>query len=87
MTVTPASSATISVGRRGGWGHISKVIAKESVPSTVAGMFFQAVVATVLLYGSETWVVPPYDMRILKGFNIECCHRITRMWPLKPRRV
>ena len=36
------------------WGRISVVIAKESVPPPVAGMFYQAVVAAVLLYGSET---------------------------------
>ena len=36
------------------WGRLSKVIAKESVPAPVAGMFYQAVVAAVLLYGSES---------------------------------
>ena len=68
---------------RGVWGRISKVIAKESVPPTVAGMFYQAVVASVLLYGSKTWVVPPHDARALEGFNVECCRRITGMRPRK----
>ena len=46
-------------------------------------MFYQAVVASVLLYGSETWVVPPHDARALEGFNVECCRRITGMRPRK----
>ena len=41
------------------WGRISTVIAKDAVPAPIAGMFYQAVVAAVLLYGSETWVTPP----------------------------
>ena len=36
------------------WGQISKVITKEEVQPKVAGMFYQAVVAAALLYGSET---------------------------------
>ena len=47
------------------WGRISKVIAKDSMPASVSGMFYQAVVATVLLYGSETWVIPPHKLRAL----------------------
>ena len=39
------------------WGRLSKVIATEGVAPRVAGMFYQAVVAAVLLYGSETWCV------------------------------
>ena len=37
------------------WGRVSKVIAKEEIQPKVAGMFYQAVVATVLLYDSKTW--------------------------------
>ena len=38
-------------------GRLSKIIAKESVPAPVAGIFYQAVVATTLLYGCEVWVL------------------------------
>ena len=48
------------------WGRLSKVIAKESVPAPVAGMFYQAVVAAVLLYGSESWVLPEAQLRALE---------------------
>ena len=52
---------------RAAWERISVVIAKEDVPPPVAGMFYQAVVAAVLLYGSETWVIPTHDLRFLNG--------------------
>ena len=37
------------------WGRLRKIIEKENVPAPVVGMFYQAVVAAVLLYGSESW--------------------------------
>ena len=37
------------------WGRLSKVITTEGVTPTATGMFYQAVVAAVLLYGSKTW--------------------------------
>ena len=46
-------------------------------------MFYQAVVAAVLLYGSETWVVLPYKLRVLEGFPMEAARHITGMQPTK----
>ena len=68
---------------RAAWGRISVIIAKECVPPPVAGMFYQAVVAAVLLYGSETWVVSSYDLRALEGFHVESARRLTGMRPTK----
>ena len=65
------------------WGRISLVIAKECVSPPVAGMFYQAVVAAVLLYGSKTWVVSPLDLRALEGFQFEVARRLTGMRPSK----
>ena len=70
---------------RAAWGRISTVIAKECVPPPVAGMFYQAVVAAVLLYGSETWVVSAYDLRALEDFHVEVARRLTGMRPSKRR--
>ena len=68
---------------RAAWGRLSTIIAKEAVPPAVVGMFYQAVVAAVLLYGSESWVVSPYDLRALKGFHVEAARRLTGMRPAK----
>ena len=54
---------------------------KDSVPGPVAGMLYQAVVAPPLLYGSETWVLPPLGLKCLEGFHVEATRRLTGMRP------
>ena len=49
----------------------------------VAGMFYQTVVAAVLLYISESWVLPPAQLACLEGFHVECAHWLTGMTPRK----
>ena len=51
------------------WGRLRKVLKKEKISSKVAGMFYQGVVASELLYGSKTWVLPPSGLRALEGFH------------------
>ena len=65
------------------WGRLRNGIAKEGVPAPVAGMFYQAVVAAVLLYGSESWVLPQAQLARLEGFHVECARRLTGMRPRK----
>ena len=50
---TPAVRRNIKRARRV-WGPFRKLLEKEEVPPRVAGFFYQAVVASVLLFGSET---------------------------------
>ena len=63
------------------WGRVSKILTRQEVPAPVAGMFYQAVVATVLLYGSESWVLPPSALKVLEGFHVEATRRMTGMRP------
>ena len=51
------------------------------MPGPVSGIFYQAVVAAVLLYGSESWVLPPSGMRTLEGFHVEAARGMTGMRP------
>ena len=79
----PAMRRNLKKARRT-WGRLRKVLEKEEVSSKVAGMFYQGVVASQLLYGSETWVLPPSGLRALEGFHVEAARRLTGM---KPKRV
>jgi hypothetical protein len=81
---TPAIRRNIKKARRQ-WGQFWKVLERESVPPRVAGMFYQAVVASVLLYGSESWVVSPSALRELEGFHVEAARRLTGMRPRKEK--
>ena len=53
------------------WRRVFKILNRQKVPALVAGMFYQAVVAAVLLYGSESWVLPPSALKVLEGFHVE----------------
>ena len=52
-TDVPAARRQLSRARAV-WVRLRKVIEKENVPAPMTGMFYQAVVAAVLLYGSES---------------------------------
>ena len=72
---TPAIRRNLQQARAA-WGRLSAVIAKEEVPPPVAGMFYQAVVAAVLLYGSESWVISAFNLRALEGFHVEAARPV-----------
>ena len=40
-------------------------------------------VAAVLLYGSESWVISAFDLRALDGFHVEAARHLTGMRPRK----
>ena len=65
------------------WGQIWWVLEKKEVPPHVDGVFYQAVVTSVLLCGSECWVLLPSAYKALKGFHVEVACRLTDMQPLK----
>ena len=79
---TPAIRRNIKRARRQR-GQFRKVLERESMPPRVAGMFYQAVVASVLLYGNESWVVSPSALREMEGFHVEAARRLTGMRPRK----
>ena len=42
-------------------------------------MFYQTVVAVVLLYASKSWILSPFKVARLEGFHTECVWRLTGM--------
>ena len=54
---------------------------RQEVPTPVSGMFYQAVVMTILLYGSESQVLSPSGVRVLEGSHVEATHLMTGMHP------
>ena len=40
------------------WGRLGKFLRREGAEPKVAEMFYRVVTQTVLLFGSETWVLP-----------------------------
>jgi hypothetical protein len=48
------------------------------MPPWVSAKFYKAIVQSVLLYGSETWVLSPAVMARLKGFHIRRAYRMAK---------
>jgi len=56
------------------WGMVSQVLRCDKLRPKAAAMFYKAVVQSVLLFGSETWVLSPSMLKALEGFH----HRVAR---------
>ena len=92
LVITNDDCNTLAIRRnlkcaRSVWRRISKVIATENVPPRVAGMFYQAVVAAVLLYGSKTWCMTAAARRPLEGLHVEAARRLTGRRPHRVKEV
>ena len=59
------------------WGMLSRLLERNGVPPKARGMFYQAVVQSVLLYGCETWTINKQMMKALEGFHHRCALRMT----------
>jgi hypothetical protein len=59
---------------RAKWAMIAKVLVREDASPRISGLFYKAVVQTVLLCGCESWVITPRMMKVLEGFH----HRVAR---------
>ena len=60
------------------WQTLARVLAVEGVKPKVTGMFYKAVVQSVLLYGSETWVLTRANYDILNSFHMAVARKISK---------
>jgi exonuclease III len=63
------------------WARLSRVLKAENASPRVCGMFYKATVQAVLLFGSETWNLPPSALKCLEGFHLRAARRMTGMMP------
>jgi len=63
------------------WAMVSRVLAREGADARISAMFYKAVVQSVLLYGSETWVVTPAVLKVLEGFHHRAARRLSGRQP------
>jgi len=59
------------------WGRIASVLRSQGVKPRAMGYFYKAVVQTILLYGSETWVVTDFLLKQLRSFHSRVARYIT----------
>jgi hypothetical protein len=60
------------------WARVGQVLRKENAPPQVSAKFYKAIVQSVLLYGSETWVLSPAALARLEGFHLRAAYRMAK---------
>jgi hypothetical protein len=60
------------------WAAVSKVLKREGASKKSFARFYLVIVSTVLLYGSDTWVVTRRMEELLTSFHNRCLRHITR---------
>jgi hypothetical protein len=63
---------------RSSWACIGQVLWSKNVSPFVAARFYQAIIQTILLYGSKLWVISWTAMAQLKGFHISAAYRMAK---------
>ena len=63
------------------WAQVSRVLTQEGSSPRVCGMFYKAIVQSVLLYGCETWVITPQVLKALEGFHHRVARRLSGRMP------
>ena len=51
---------------------------KENAPPRVSAKFYKAIVQSVLLYGSKTWVLSTAALARLEGFHLCAAYRMAK---------
>jgi hypothetical protein len=60
------------------WAAVSRVLKREGASKKSFARFYLVIVSTVLLYGSDTWVVTRRMEELLTSFHNRCLRHITR---------
>ena len=63
------------------WRRMTRILGREGEAPWVSGLFFNAVVLAVLIFGSETWVVTPRMGKSLGGFQTQVERRLMGRLP------
>ena len=61
------------------WARMSNVCRSENVPPKTAAIFYQAVIQSVLLFGSEAWCLSNTTLKELEGFHITAAYRMAKV--------
>jgi hypothetical protein len=64
------------------WDQASRALLHEKATPGTTAFFYKAVAQTVLLFGSEAWVVTPIMMNTLESFHQQVARRISGRSPI-----
>jgi hypothetical protein len=64
---------------QGTWARVGQVLHRENAPPRTSAKFYQAIVQSVFLYGSKTWVLSKAIMARLKGLHIRAAYWMAKV--------
>jgi hypothetical protein len=64
------------------WAYISRILRGEGATPRISAMFYKEVVQTVLIFGSESWVLTPSMLVKLEGFHRQIARRLMGRAPV-----
>ena len=65
---------------RGTWARVGQVLQRENAPPQVSDKLYNAIVQSVLLYGSEIWVLSMATLARLEGFHLRATYWMARKY-------
>ena len=63
------------------WSMARRILARQGADARISGNLYKAVVQSILLYGSETWVLTAPMVKVLEGFHHKVLRQITGRQP------
>jgi hypothetical protein len=63
------------------WTMICRILMRENASPRNSSLFYKATIQTVLLYGSETWVITNEILQLLTSFHHGTARRLTGRYP------
>ena len=76
----PAVSRNLKKARQK-WSMARRILARQGADARISGNLYIAVVQSILLYGSETWVLTTPMVKVLEGFHHRVIRQIAGMQP------
>jgi len=59
------------------WAMFKRLLTRENASRRVMGHFYKAIVQSILLYHTQTWVITPKHMQKLRMFHRKCARYIS----------
>jgi hypothetical protein len=76
-----AAPKNLQKARQQRWTMISRILMREKASPRISALFYKATIQTVLLYGSETWVITKEILQLLTSFHHGIACRLTGRYP------
>ena len=75
----PAIRANIRKARER-WAQFSRILTREGADISSMTTFYKTIIASILLFGSETWCPTEREWQLLEAFHNKCARHITKRW-------